>query len=369
VDKPKIAWMTPEREMIGNALGYASHNRFMRKYSDKYFEFCDDAGIALQIVSADHFIPVPGKINVLFTMWEFLQLPDSYIKAIAKVDALIVPSTFCRDLFRRYTDKPIYVCHEGIEPATYPFFDRSKHPAKRFRFLWLGASNYRKGYPFVLEAIKFFEKVENVEIYLKTTAEKLNWIEVAKNTWKYRKHIFARDNREKWFMALWRSIQRIPKPHYANQLKVLGKYKNIFYDTRKLSLDELRDLYNSAHCFLLPTMGEGWGLTLTEAMATGCPSIATETTGCKDFFDGEVGYPIKYKIQTLDLENYYMKADAYVPDTQDFVQTMINVIANYPEALRRGKKASERIHRKFTWDKSAARLRDIIKEIYEAHGA
>lgn len=361
--KPSIHWVVKAGEQIGNALGYGTHSNMLKKHSEEFIDIRDDAHIALHLTPAERFKYFPGKFNVLFTMWEFLEIPNIYIANLNRADAIIVPCNFCRDLFRKYTDKPIYVCKEGIVPESYPYFERNNNP-KKFRFLWSGAPNMRKGYPFVIEATKVFSKYPNIEIYIKTTASNLNADTIRANA----EAIDNIDYRKERMEATERILDRIPKiEEFAEKVNYLGDNKNVIFDTRKLSVEELRDLYNSAHCFLLPTFGEGWGLTLCEAMATGCPSIATPVTGVKDFFSDEVGFGIKYREEELDIsQSYGIKTLSFIPDTDDFVAKMITVLNNYDEALRRGRKASERIHKKFTWRLSAERLRDIILEIEES---
>lgn len=371
MEKLKVHWVFPDYEAVANGYGYAHHNRMMRKFVEPYIEFDDKANIALHIVCADKFTPIPGKVNVLFTMWEFLDVPNSYLAAFDKADAILVPSSFCKQLFQPHTSKKVYTCWEGVDPSLYNFKRRSRPlPGEKFRFLWVGAPNPRKGYPLVLEAVKVIEQCPTAEIYIKTTVAKMD----LKSTWhSIRTHwrdIFLRsDARGKQVRRTFASIlRRIPKPYYEGELKVLGPHQNIFYDTRKLPLADLIKLYEGAHCFLLPTLGEGWGLTLCEAMATGCPSIATPVTGCLDFFDETVGYPIKYHIYEQDLMNgYNMKARAYMPDTKDFIAQMVGVMQNYEKAIKKGEKASERIRTKFTWENSGKRLYEILKEVEHDH--
>lgn len=158
------------------------------------------------------------------------------------------------------------------------------------------------------------------------------------------------------------SFRRIFKPEFKDKVQVMGKYKNIIVDTRKLPFNEIVELYNSAHVFLSPHCGEGWNLPLCEAMATGCPCVATGVSGCMDFFNEEVGYPIKYEIKESELVNYKIKAQIFVPDTKDLLDRVFEIFRNYDTALRKGRKASDRIHSKFTWDKSALRLNEIIQK-------
>ncbi len=368
--KLKVCWIQlATKNPVANALGYAVHSKFMMEHCQKIIDFDIDAKITVSIVPADHFIPISNKFNFLFTMWEFLDLPQCYIDGLNKADAIIVPSAFCRDLFRRYIKKPISVCWEGIEPEKFPFYQRkfpNLNAGERFRFLWIGAPNPRKGYPLILEAIKLIEQIPHWEIYIKTTAsEKPKWNKYPLIFARRVKNIFKHKNKINMIKLFGQSLKRFFMPELSDKLKIFGKYKNIFFDTRKLPFDELTGLYNLAHCFLLPTFGEGWGLTLCEAMATGCPSIATNVTGIREFFSDDVGYTLKYEIKPADLRDYYkFETSGYIPDTKDFIEKMIYVFQHYNEALKKGEKASKRIHNKFTWEKSARRLDEIIRSTY-----
>lgn len=367
-DKVSVHWATGASGAIGNAFGYATHNNAMRKHVEPYVIFDQTARIALHIVSADHFHPIPGKVNVLFTMWEFLDVPECYIRALNKADVIIVPSTFCRDLFRRYTTKPIHVCFEGVDEKVYTYQERfapDYAKVERFRFLWVGAPNPRKGYQYMIQAAKIIEDCPNMEVYLKTTMPKMNWEQTIKSIEKHKQEIFnpTDEKGEQMRISLKRAIERMPLPDLAEKVTVLGKHKNIFFDTRKLPTDDLVALYHSAHAFCLPTFGEGWGLTLCEAMATGCPSIATAITGCADFFDDQVGYEIDWTIMEHDLQNYDIRARGYVPKVHDVINKMLAVTRNYDKARRKGKAASERIRTKFTWKIAGQRLATILRKV------
>lgn len=366
MEKIPLFWATPEADLVANAYGYVTHNKNMKRFSEPFFEYRDDAEIALTIAPGDKFNRIPGKYNILFTMWELLDIPPSYVEGMARADALIVPCRFCKELFARvFPREKIWVCNEGVDETVYTFKER-RFPdmanGEKFRFLWVGAPNPRKGYPFILEMTKVFEQVPTVEIYMKTTMPKLDWWTTIKNVVKKRKEIMRNDKNQLY--SLKRMIQRIPKPYYNNRVLTMGKNKNIILDTRKLALKDLVGLYHSAHAFVLPHMGEGWGLTLCEAMATGCPSISVSETGCKDFFDGQVGYPLKTQIIGQQIREYDLKEGrAHVPNVKDLLDQMTAVMMNYKEALSKGRSASERIRERFTWSMSGRRLRQVIDEI------
>lgn len=49
--------------------------------------------------------------------------------------------------------------------------------------------------------------------------------------------------------------------------------------------EQIRDLYHAADLTLTTSLGEGWGLSITEALATGCPVAAPEHTSCREIHD------------------------------------------------------------------------------------
>jgi glycosyltransferase involved in cell wall biosynthesis len=363
--KVRVFWGTPERHAYGNALGYATHNSQMLKHTLPFIENTTEAKIILQIISADQFTPVPDRVNVLFTMWEFIDVPKSYQENLAKADYVIVPSRFCRDIFAPYCERKPIVCFEGVDEEVFKPVERVFTKGGKFKCLWIGAPNPRKGYQTILNVINIAEKVPQIEFYLKTTVKAITFPEFVRNTIKHWKRIVDVKSEKRGIETLLRIFRRLPNRWNAGKVFVYGKHKNVKVDTRRISIQDLIKLYHESHLFLFPTLGEGWGLTLCEAMATGLPCIAVSQTGCKDFFDESVGYAIKNSVGDLgEIENYSMKScRSYIPDTTDFFEKMMHVISNYDEALKRGERASWRVRNKFTWKQAGKRLSEILEQI------
>jgi len=380
--KIKVHWVVkPNDKSVANALGYNVHNMAMYKHCAEYFDYDENASVAITIIPADQFKPVPNKRNILFTMWEAIDVPQSYIPGLRAADLIVVPSEFCREIFQLLTDKKVITCFEGVDTNIFKFKERqfpNFSKGEKFRYLWIGAPNPRKGYYTIMEFSKIVEKLPQVELYIKTTSDKplifKNLIKIIFiRLWK----MLINDSRfyghkytywQNW-LGEWKNIKgsfkRYFNPPPEGQHIIMGKYKNIIFDARKLEFNDLVDLYYSAHCFVIPHAGEGWCLPLCEAMATGCPSVASYSTGVLDFFSKNVGYPVQTDVVKCPMQNYDITARIYVPQTQDFVKQALAVLNDYREAKKRAKKAAYEIKTKFTWEKSAYRLNNIVREFLE----
>ncbi len=363
-----INWITPKVKGIGNAAGYAHHNSKMLEHTSKLMDIADPfSKYALHIVPADQFRPIKGKVNILFTMWEMLDLPASYKLGLATADYVIVPCKFCKDLFQPYVKKRIYVVGEGIEPEDFPYFKR-KQPdyanGERFRIYWAGAPNPRKGYQFALELIRYMQDIPQVELYIKTTMPKTNPDDLQQLAKKYLDN-GGLMNVDKYKKVANGEMNKEYHDKYCkvDKINIYGKHKNILFDTRRVPFRELRELYNKANIFLFPSMGEGWGLMGCEAMATGCPTLAPRITGIAEYFNNKVGYVLKHGITTVDSKNYKLTARTYTPLFNDILEKIDYVIANYNEALQRGAKGSKHIHESFIWSKKAKLLQSILDKI------
>jgi glycosyltransferase involved in cell wall biosynthesis len=141
--------------------------------------------------------------------------------------------------------------------------------------------------------------------------------------------------------------------------------------TEETPVPTMIELYEYAHAFMLPSMGEGFGLTLAEAMSTGLPCIYTPWSGPADFCSSKEGFPVKFKMHDIKTQKILPNGErrhahtsrAASADIDSIVRKMEQIYYYYDDALRKGKLAAERIRRDITWDKSAASFIEIIKTI------
>jgi glycosyltransferase involved in cell wall biosynthesis len=154
-------------------------------------------------------------------------------------DLLVAASSFARDtlIANGVAESKIRVNPYGVDLERFHPAQQSANPSPQLRFLSVGGINPRKGVPILLSAWKKLQPTD-AELWLIG--------DVSENV---------------------RSL--IPD---LPGLKILGRK----------SRGELPHLLRSCDVFVFPSYFEGFGLVLLEAMASGLPIIATESTAAPD---------------------------------------------------------------------------------------
>jgi len=113
--------------------------------------------------------------------------------------------------------------------------------------------------------------------------------------------------------------------------------------------DRLKSLYADASFFVLPSISEGLPLTTLEAMASGCPVIASSVSGVIDVIeDGYNGFLVE-------------------PHDVETLSNRIEVLAGDQELrMVMGKRAREMVEKSYSWDSIAERVTAVYKEVIEA---
>ena len=304
-----------EKDIDPMNLGFYTHAKEMTKALTQIgVRFRDDAKIVLHQYPSYYVQRVPEKINILYTAYEAEDLPDSYAKPAASMDAIICVSDFVAKAFKkRIKGIPIYTCPLGVDVKTFVYVKRKMPDRMPFVILWVGSPNKRKGWEIIQSAWESFAHDPNYMLYIKTTGR--------------------------------------GKIEYS---------QNVIVDSRFLKRKQLAEIYHSANAFLFPSLAEGFGLPLAEAMATGLPCIYTPYSGVNQFAGRKYGFPVRFSLHKVKYETMTKGALA---KTDSVVENIITVRRDYKAALRKGKRAASRIRNKFTWGHSAKKMLDIIREV------
>lgn len=120
------------------------------------------------------------------------------------------------------------------------------------------------------------------------------------------------------------------------------------------SIEHLATLYAAADLFVSTSWGEGFGLTLLEAMACGTPVVATDCSSIT-----EVVGPGGYLIPPAGRIPTPMGQDQCLPDVPAFTAAIERL---YHGGGSRRKLADKGVvhARQFSWDEAARRMNDII---------
>lgn len=115
-------------------------------------------------------------------------------------------------------------------------------------------------------------------------------------------------------------------------------------------------IYNISDCVVSSCLGEGFGLSWIEAMATKTPVLMPDNTALSEFVTEERGYLIdsgsKPSLYTvLPHDNEVVRP---LVDVDDMVKKMLHIHANYEEAKERAENAYRWVNMSMDWQRSIA---------------
>lgn len=188
-------------------------------------------------------------------------------------DAIAVPSQFAKRSFIKMgiSEKKLHLVPYGVNlklfhPVTSPdsnFFD----------VLFVGSASLRKGVPYLLQA---FSQLQHPNKRLK--------------------------------------IVGIVQPELASSIERAASKYNIV-TTGHIPQPQLKSVMSRSHVMVLPSVEEGLALVQAQALACGCPVIATTNTGAEDLFtDGVEGFIVPIRNPEAIAERMQLLADR--PDLQ-----------------------------------------------------
>jgi glycosyltransferase involved in cell wall biosynthesis len=139
--------------------------------------------------------------------------------------------------------------------------------------------------------------------------------------------------------------------------------KNIYNPGDALTESQLNEIYNGADINVTSTIGEGCGLSLLEASATGTTSIAPKNSAIPEVL-GNVGHLIPNKcLINIAMDNAHLRP---IVDVHKFVQALE---LEYQKWLENGKhkvineEAMTRVNEKFLWQDKRDQLVSAIKKL------
>ncbi|MEO6829187.1 MAG: glycosyltransferase family 4 protein, partial [Acidobacteriaceae bacterium] len=221
----------------------------------------------------------------------------------AQADCITVPSSFAARSFvsegvaaEKLRVIPYGVRLDAFQPAAPP-------PADRFDVLFVGQVSLRKGVPYLLDA---FARLEHPRKRLRIVGP--------------------------MFPHMRLLLARLP----MDQVEIVGA----------VGRQELVRYFTSSHLMVLPSLEEGLALVQGEALACGCPVIATPNTGSEDLFtDGKEGFIVP-------------------PQNAEAVAERLQQLADDPRLQQQMRAAAlERVHLLGGWNDYGDRWMSLLQEL------
>lgn len=146
----------------------------------------------------------------------------------------------------------------------------------------------------------------------------------------------------------------------------VGEYPKILVVHGQLTHQELACWYQSTQAFVLPTLGESWGLPVHEALLCGVPAIVTGGSGPSCYLDSDLVRFLQYDIQPIPPAMAFR--DIYEPDMlvtvpkqDDLKRALLDVYNNYDSWHEKALKQREKLLH-LTWQKTAAQFVTYLRE-------
>ena len=274
-----------------------------------------------------------GKLFGFF-LHEGTKTPPGWVEKIQmSVEKFFVPSNATRNLFRWSGLKtPIKVIPYGVSEIYKP---KKEEDEENFIFLsvnsWTGKMGDRKGTDLLIKAFNE-EFGDNPKIIL-----------VLK------------------ISTFWTN----PQDYLRCIHEILGYVpENIMVNSEYMPEKQLVEVYQKADCFVAPTRGESFGLTILNAKACGLPVIVT-----KDMNSGHMDFCIddsSLLIDTLGIAQadpqFYCKENYQPIVSKESLKKQLRfAFENKKKLSDKALNNSEKIKEEFNWKKTAEKLAEAIK--------
>ncbi len=258
--------------------------------------------------------------RVAVTMFESSKLPNGWVEVLNTLDAVIVPSWFCWEVFRQAgVTVPVHVVPLGVGEVYQPAPRASDRPLTFLAFLDRGK---RKGGVAALQA------------FLRAFGDDTN----------YRLVLKSREPRQ----------------------RVTLTNANIEMVQEDMGEDELYRLYLDCDVLINPNRGEGFGLLPREASASGCIALATNWGGTADDLHAW-GWPLPYTLVEADWTGAKNLAGQDLgqwaePDVEGVAAALRQVAAHREWYAAQALARAEQVHALYSWRRFAERVFEIWQE-------
>lgn len=187
------------------------------------------------VVSIHHHFNFEGEAGIKRAIHKLLE--TTFLKLSF---ATIIPSPYVRDRFRKLLPKSkIWFAELSVKKEDKTIEPRARHNDV-FNMLYMGTIENRKGLAYLIDALHLLKNETKDEFHC---------------------YIAGKVADESYYNSI------------TEKCKMYCLEKNITF-TGRVAEDEKERLYENANCFVFPSLLEGYGMVVLEAMAHGLPVVA-----------------------------------------------------------------------------------------------
>ncbi len=318
------------------SFGVVSRN-LIRELKKRRIQLPWVGGISARLDGPD--LP-PGWQFLLFYVWELTALHEDRIGRVQNIHRIVGISKYVADILQHY-DIPAEPGQLGVDVDLYRPVPGLK-PEKPFVFGSVIAANARSGLDILLNSFQAaFGGSKDVLLRIK--------------------------------------LYSPPEPRLAAYIESFAVNVEILDCYWDWTEEQMRDFYNSLHCFVYPTRTTAWGMPLSEASACEVPSIVTDYSAPPEFIDSQIGWLIPAKEVEVDWEycrsmhkehgwihhwpeeGYLQGPPRWAEPDADALAALLQQAVKYPEQVRlKGQLARQKMIQQFTWSHAMDRILKAI---------
>lgn len=286
------------------------------------------------------------KMNIGYTVFETNRLPQKWIPKMDMMTQIWCPTDFNMKTFvdggfnkNKLIKIPHIVDTDKIDPEKYE--PLKNLPPKDFYFLTIMDFTIRKGWDILLRAyLREFKNNRNVGLIFKayfggvTESHKKNLMRKIKD--------------------------------FMSSLNI-GNPPDVIFFGDILVEQNLYRLYKTAHAYVHSSRGEGWNLTVSEAMSMELPVITTNWSGHLEFCKQDNSYLIDVlgfeptSDEMLAITPNYKGQEWAIPSEEHLRRLMRYVYEHYGEAKEKAKLGRQFLKDNFHWKIVGQKIIDVIK--------
>jgi len=265
-----------------------------------------------------------------------LPIPRNWHGMIDKMDRIMVISKFAQQSIKEILpQREVSLLYHGVDTNSfYPLSTEERDIIRKqnnlhdkFAVLCVARNQPRKNIPVLIKSFaKFAKDKDDVRLLLRMNNQDAGWL-----------------------------ISDL-----LERFKILDKSYIIEADPRVgVPIQALNQIYNTGDLFVLPTMGEGFGIPLLESQAAGTPILATDCSCIPELIHSP-----KQKIQTLEQIISNRNIQQAYADPKDLI-SKLNYFYNNRKVLGDIRQKGIDFAKTMTWDIIRGQFMDYLAQVEE----